>query len=118
MKKKYPIILMILIGFMLSAPAMAADTGETINSADVRFFKDGVKIDYTERLSGVRSNSDCIRLSHITKVAYDKSLFRISITLFRGETYHYTFKSAYSSASAYKRICEGAFKGDYPTLRY
>jgi len=110
MKKKYPIILMIFIGFMLSVSAMAADTGEAINSADVRFFKDGVKIDY--------GNSDCIRLSHIIKVAYDKSLFRISITLFRGETYHYTFKSAYSSASAYKRICEGAFKGDYPTLRY
>jgi len=107
MKKKYTIILMILIGFMLSVPAIAADTGKAINSADVRFFKDGVKIDYTD--------SDCIRLSHITKIAYDKTLFRISITLFRGETYHYTFKSAYSSASAYKRICEGAFKGDFPT---
>ena len=98
-----------LVGFLLMAPQVSAgDIVTKVNRIEITVLHTAVKIKHD-------SGEDCITIPYITSVRYHKKLGRVSITVHRGNSFHYDFGKGRTvqAKATFRKLRMSIFKGKF-----
>jgi len=102
------IICLVMFSLLTAVRVLADDIVTKVNRVEITVLKMAVKIKHY-------CGEDCITIPYITSVRYHKHLGRVSITVYRGDTFHYDFgkERTIQAKAAFRKLRTNIFKGKF-----